>query len=270
MTMLTIGEFSTVERLTVKALRIYHDAGILVPDKVDAINGYRYYGEKARARAAAVRTLRELDFTLKEMEEIFSLCKEEEDITAYLARKLEETDRELRRFGMVKEKLEILIEDRKEDRMANSDDILEKDLGEQLICSLRYKGRYDEIGTYFGRLFSAAGRYGARQPLALYYDGDYKENNADIEAAVTIRQSFAAPAGMACRVLPGGKAVVVMHRGPYETIGESYERLFSYCRGKGYRIQIPTREVYLKGPGMILKRNPKRFLTEVVGLVQSE
>jgi hypothetical protein len=26
---------------------------------------------------------------------------------------------------------------------------------------------------------------------------------------------------------------------------------------------MPTREVYLKGPGMIFKGNPKRYLTEI-------
>ena len=77
-TMLTIGEFSTVTRLTVKALRVYHDAGILMPERIDPANGYRYYGAEAHKRASAIRTLRGMDFTLKEMEEIFSHCREEE------------------------------------------------------------------------------------------------------------------------------------------------------------------------------------------------
>ena len=43
--MLTIGEFSAASRLTIKALRMYHDEGILVPEKIDPVSGYRYYGD---------------------------------------------------------------------------------------------------------------------------------------------------------------------------------------------------------------------------------
>lgn len=266
-TMLTIGEFSTVTRLTVKALRIYHEAGFLVPEKIDGDNGYRYYGKASLARATAIRTLRELGFSIKEMEDIFSQCTEEEELTAFLERKLEETDKELRRYTAVKEQLVLLLREEETEMGTSMDDVIEKTIPDQIICSARFKGRYDQIGPYFGKLFAAAGRYGARQPFALYHDGDYKEEDADIEAAVAVRQSFAAPPGFSCRVLAGGKAVCVIHRGPYDTLGDSYTKLFNYCREKGYVIQVPTREIYLKGPGMILPRNPKNFITEIVALV---
>ena len=38
-------------------------------------------------------------------------------------------------------------------------------------------------------------------------------------------------------------------------------------KDKGYRILMPTREVYVKGPGMIFKGNPKNYLTEIQILV---
>lgn len=268
--MLTIGEFSTVSRLTVKALRIYHDAGLLVPERIDPDNGYRYYGAEAQKRASAIRTLRDMDFTLKEMEEIFSRCREEEDLASFLARKLEETESELRRYGLVKEKLERLLAEEGEMGTADKDAVTERDEGERIICSIRYRGRYDEIGRHFARLYAAAGRYGARQPMALYHDGDYREGDADVEAAVTVTRAFTAPEGMVCRVLQGGRAVVAVHRGPYETLGESYAKLFGYCRDKGYRIKVPTRELYLKGPGMILPRNPKKFVTEISALIERD
>lgn len=36
---------------------------------------------------------------------------------------------------------------------------------------------------------------------------------------------------------------------------------------QGHEIACPTREVYIKGPGMIFKGNPKRYLTEIQILV---
>ena len=43
--MLTIGEFSRRTRLSAKALRLYEQLGLLIPDAVDPSSGYRQYGE---------------------------------------------------------------------------------------------------------------------------------------------------------------------------------------------------------------------------------
>jgi len=37
---------------------------------------------------------------------------------------------------------------------------------------------------------------------------------------------------------------------------------------KGYQSKIPTREIYLKGSGMILKGNPKNYLTEILVMIE--
>jgi len=41
--MLSIGELSRVTQLTVKALRLYHEKGLLIPDQIDIDSKYRYY-----------------------------------------------------------------------------------------------------------------------------------------------------------------------------------------------------------------------------------
>ena len=64
--------------------------------------------------------------------------------------------------------------------------------------------------------------------------------------------------------LPGGRCVSLLHRGPYDELGRSYQRVFEYLEGKGLKPALPTREVYLKGPGMIFRGNPKRYLTEIL------
>ena len=38
-----IGMFAQMNRVTIKALRQYDDIGLLKPEYVDEINGYRYY-----------------------------------------------------------------------------------------------------------------------------------------------------------------------------------------------------------------------------------
>lgn len=67
--------------------------------------------------------------------------------------------------------------------------------------------------------------------------------------------------------LPGGKAVSLIHKGPYETISRSYEKVMAYIKEKGYTPKLPIREIYLKGPGMIFKGNPQNYLTEIQFLI---
>jgi effector-binding domain-containing protein len=63
--------------------------------------------------------------------------------------------------------------------------------------------------------------------------------------------------------LKGGKCVSLIHKGPYEKLGESYQKIFGYINSNGYQTLIPSREVYIKGPGMIFRGNPNNYLTEI-------
>ena len=69
------------------------------------------------------------------------------------------------------------------------------------------------------------------------------------------------------RELPGGRCLSLLHKGPYHGISSSYAQLFAYAKEHGHKITTPTREVYIKGPGMIFKGNPKKYLTEIQMLV---
>ena len=41
----SIGEFSRISGMSIKALRLYHEKAILVPGHVDPSSNYRYYDE---------------------------------------------------------------------------------------------------------------------------------------------------------------------------------------------------------------------------------
>jgi len=85
--MLSIGEFSQVTRLSVKALRLYHEKGILVPGSVNLRSKYRYYGSRDVERALIVRRLRELGFSLQEIKEIVGGCQDDAQIADYVQKK---------------------------------------------------------------------------------------------------------------------------------------------------------------------------------------
>lgn len=63
--------------------------------------------------------------------------------------------------------------------------------------------------------------------------------------------------------------VTLLHQGPYDDLGRSYQKILGYLKQKGVEAELPTREVYIKGPGMIFKGNPKKYLTEIQMLVKT-
>ena len=64
--------------------------------------------------------------------------------------------------------------------------IEEKVIEPMLIAGIRMTGRYDECGKGFSKICRAAGRHIRGKPLCLYYDADYKENDANFEPAVPV------------------------------------------------------------------------------------
>jgi DNA-binding transcriptional MerR regulator len=65
-----IGRFSKITRLSVKALPLYDEIGLLPPARVDPSSGYRYYDLGQANRAEAVRILRSVDMPLDEIRAI--------------------------------------------------------------------------------------------------------------------------------------------------------------------------------------------------------
>ena len=150
----------------------------------------------------------------------------------------------------------------KEQVAATKLEISEKQLPPLLVAGARIKGRYSDCGKVFGQLGKTLGRHIAGKPLCLYYDGEYREEDADFEPCMPIRKPLQKD-GLRIRELPGRRCVSLVHHGPYEDLGRTYARLFRYIKQRSYELLLPTREVYLKGPGMIFRGNPKKYLTEV-------
>jgi len=69
---ISIGEFARRSRLSLKALRLYDERGVLVPSRVDQASGYRYYGTAQLDQARLVVMLRQLQFPLAAVRELLA------------------------------------------------------------------------------------------------------------------------------------------------------------------------------------------------------
>jgi DNA-binding transcriptional MerR regulator len=68
----SIGEFARRSRLSVKALRLYDELGVLVPARVDEASGYRYYHGAQLDHARLVAMLRQLGLPLAEVKNLLA------------------------------------------------------------------------------------------------------------------------------------------------------------------------------------------------------
>jgi DNA-binding transcriptional MerR regulator len=69
---ISIGEFARRSRLSLKALRLYDERGVLVPARVDQASGYRYYDTAQLDQARLVVMMRELQLPLKAVKELLA------------------------------------------------------------------------------------------------------------------------------------------------------------------------------------------------------
>ena len=262
--MFSIGEFSKISGLTVKALRFYHEEGVLIPSFVDRQTGYRNYDERQIELARTIAYLRHLEFPLSEIKSLLQSRSGDEQIIELMQRHKDTLRQRVVQYKRVMRLLDDFIsEERRVSDMAQSEfEVQEKSVERMMIAGIRMKGRFSDCGIAFGRIGRALGRCISGRPLLLHYDDEYKEEDADFEACVPVRHRKEAD-GISLRELPAAHCVSLLHKGPYEQLGQSYARVFKHIKERGYKAVMPTREIYEKGPGMIFKGNPKNYLTEI-------
>ncbi len=263
--MYSIGQFSRITGLSIKTIRLYHEKGLLTPGWVDEKSGYRHFDNRNVEQARAIAYLRDLEFPLAEIKEILDHFEEEADILSFFIGHRQGIRARMEQLGKIASSLDEIIQREQEAKSMLEDGdfaVGEKELEEIEVASLRWKGRYSETGKALHQVGRLAGRFIRGKPMNLYYDEEYKEEDADIESCYPVK-GMRESGALTLRRLAGGRCAFLVHKGPYDQLGRSYAKVMDYIQNRGYRILPPAREVYIKGPGMILRGNPRKYLTEI-------
>jgi DNA-binding transcriptional MerR regulator len=243
---LRIGPFSRASSISIKALRAYHEQGLLVPAAVDPSTGYRAYTADQLLDAAVLRRLRELDVPLRRIREV--LEARDPSVTAQV---LAEHTRAMQQ--RLDDTIRIIQQlQRGLDEPALHTPVHVRD--EPAHHALMIDGRVEpaNFGTFlaeaFDRLRWVAARTGATVedvPGALYA----AEIPDEIEAAtayLTIASPVDVPAGSGVRLgeLPATTVAVAIHLGGYDDIGDTYRHLGRWVAANAAPREMPVRERY--------------------------
>ena len=137
------------------------------------------------------------------------------------------------------------------------------------VAFIAVKGHFDQIPTAFGRLYGWISEkgYKAHGPaIAAYYDIPGQVPDGELrwelrsQISGDIAESGPDAEGLGVKHLGDNQVAAVMHRGPYETIEETYQALTLWVEKNGYEMSGPPEEAYFNDPSQAPSTEP---LTEI-------
>ena len=258
--MLKIGEFSKMSQLTVKALRFYEKEGLLLPAALDSLTGYRMYETSQLAMAARIRTLRHLGFSLGEIK----MLQCGADIRKMLAAKAAELEKQRSDLGFRLTAIKRMLE---EDPMKYR--VEEKTIPSMLVyCAETTLESYGDAMRWIPALGQRVRELNpsltcANPPYEFceYLDGEYCEHDVRIRHSEAVMEPGKENELITFRTIPATRVLSILHRGPYDQLGEAYAFLMEYAESNGYVCADLARECYIDG--IWNKDNVADWLTEI-------
>lgn len=248
---LTIGEFSKMTYLSVKALRHYHDVGLLEPVEIDPSSGYRRYSADQVATAQAIRRFRDLDMPLEQVRTVLQAP----DLTTRnraILDHLESMQQQLERTQHTVASLQALLTTPSAPRP-----VAYRLLASTPALVIRATVEFDDATAWLDAAYSelhaalaAAGLASTGPDGALYHDAFFEEGAGETLAYVPVNADVAALGPVAtgraeALELPATRVAAMVHEGPFDDLDQTYGALGTVVTELGLGAEGPIREIYL-------------------------
>ena len=137
------------------------------------------------------------------------------------------------------------------------------------VAYMKYKGIATEANKIFPNVFKSIRGKVNGAPFFSYLAMNPETKQGEMELCVPTVEN---PAGNGIEVkeMPRIKAVCVTHIGSYETLPLAYAAIDKYAADNGLILTPPFREVFIKAPGMFLKGNPDKYITQIQFPIKGE
>ncbi|MBI2699631.1 MAG: MerR family transcriptional regulator [Mycobacterium sp.] len=243
----SIGDFAVMTSLSRKALRHYHDIGILEPAHIDSHTGYRFYDTSQVDHAHIIRRFRSLGMSIPDIKALLSTddaAARTEIITTHLEQMEVQLQQTRDAVGALRELLAPVgapahVEVHHKPALA--------------VWSIGATIEVSEIDNWFGvslRTLRDAVETADSAPLGVSPGGLYDralflESRGEATLFVPAPHSAHPPEGVRAEVLPPAEFAVLTHSGGHEGIDRSYGALGRYVNEHLISDQGPIREHYI-------------------------
>jgi DNA-binding transcriptional MerR regulator len=246
---MSIGDFSRMTCLTVKALRHYHDIGVLEPVEIDASNGYRYYAPSQVAVAQTVRRLRDLGMPL---EEIRVIVKEPDSAARdrLLIEHLRRMEQQLRETELTVASLRTLLQDRQVPPPASPRRIaaITAISIEVVIRSEDAVAEWIDGFTALHRWLTTGGAVRTGPDGAIFAPEFFEEGLGGMTMFIPVAEvspSVPLPARAGIVEIPAVDVAVLTHDGPFGDLDLTYGAVGTWVTEQAINGDGPLREYYL-------------------------
>lgn len=255
--MLKIGDFSRLAQVSVRALRLYDEMGLLKPAEIDRFTDYRYYTLEQLTQLNRILALKDLGLSLDQIKALLKRELPVEQLEGMLLMKQQDIERSVREEQVKLQRVAARLRQLREEPAPSPYEVVIKTAPSRWIAWRRAViPTLDDMATLRCNLYTeiaetfAALRLPPGDPeMAIYHMDGYAEENIDMEAAVGIdddarRRLTGGP--LDPRELPGAPMVAcVVHHGPAMDITLAMTSLFRWMASNQLSSAGPLREVHL-------------------------
>jgi len=256
MSVIRIGSFARIAQVSTRALRLYDKLGLLKPAQVDPNTDYRYYSIDQLPRLNRILALKDLGFSLEQIELVLSgltLNQLHALLKLRHAEAEQQVAQEQARLARIAARLRQI---ESEEHMSDYDVVL-KTIPPTLVAARRVTiPTNDQVPAYLGPAFGAAydhaRQHGAKDTgpcLAIWHQAAEVLANEVAEAAVPIDRLIASSEDVEVYELPQQQVAAAVHHGAFTSFVQVHTAILTWIEANGYRIAGPYREIYINhGP----------------------
>lgn len=247
--LMTIGEFSQATRLSAKSLRFYHRSGVLEPASIDRSNGYRLYGIDQIAHAQVIRQLRALSVPVSTIRDILQ-APDVAIRNGLISDHLRRLEEELAATRTAVESVRGLLNTPPPQREVELRSVpATPSLIIREVIDLSDLDQWYRSATAELDAVAATNRWQPAGPRGGVWATDlFAEEHGEAALHYPVLRLDGAT-GLTGRVraqiLPAVDLAVMVHRGPDETMAQTYGALGAYVAEHEIGVSGPIRETYL-------------------------
>jgi DNA-binding transcriptional MerR regulator/effector-binding domain-containing protein len=251
--LIKIGDFARLSQVSVVTLRHYDEIGLLKPISVDAFTGYRYYSVAQLPRLNRILALKDLGFSLDQIEVVLASDLTLDQLRAMLMQKRAEVEQQVEEAQGRIRRIEARLSQIEQENSMPDYEVVLKTVPPIRIASRKVTiPTNDQVPEYLGVAYRdvyghiSQQRGKALEPcFAMWHQGADVLTDEVAEAAVPLEQLVPESDTVRVYELPQTQVASVIHHGEFENFTQAHTALLKWIEANGYRIVGAYRELYI-------------------------